>query len=122
MSDDSGKIPDVIRVDGEVFFLFTESRAKETAKRLKNYSLIEEELSLSRQSIELHKNLVETTEQICEASERMLELERESFKRLADTIEKAPDPSWYESPSAVFLFGSFAGILTASVLFWIGSK
>jgi len=122
VNDSSGRVPDVIKVDGEVFFLFSESRARETARRLKNYGLLEEELALTQQSIDLHKSLVKTTEEICASSKRMLELERESFKKLSEVFEKAPAPAWYENTSVAFLFGTLTGIVTASVIFWIGSK
>lgn len=122
VKDSSGKVPDVIKVDNEVFFLFSEERARETARRLKNYSLLEDELALTHQSIELHKTVLKTTEEICESTKRMLDLERESFKRLSEVVENAPAPAWYENAATMFIFGSVTGIVTATVIFWIGSK
>ncbi len=102
--------------------MFTEEKARETAKRLKDNELLSKEVELLNQSVVLHKSLAGINKEICDSSERLLKMERESFKKLADEIDKAGPLPWYQQGSFIFTAGAVSGVIMSVSLFWIATR
>lgn len=122
VDDANGRIPGIAKIDGQVFFLFSEERTRETAKKLKDNELLTKEVELLNRSVLLHKSLAKTNQEICDSSERLLEMERESFKRLADEMDKIGPTPWYQQGSFIFTAGAVAGVIASGTLIWIATR
>lgn len=109
VEDDSGVIETVIRINGEVFFIFDEGEARSMAKKLENYELTVQENKALISKIDLLEAKLELSSEIIDKQTSLISIDRESIRKLNDIDMNLP---WYRSPEVTFLGGFMAGVLT----------
>jgi hypothetical protein len=107
VEDEQGVIDNVFEIDGKIYLVFEENKARKMLADLENYKISEEQIKILNGILVIKNSIIDDQSLII----NMVQKDREISLDMLKAVNKSK--SWYEESSVIY-FGAF---LTSSLLF-----